>query len=107
MQIAKEAAGTMQITEETAEMTDMKKDIADDKKGVKEVYNDRAEHVSTTCREYQKEISDRYEQVWPEENYQTVLRKASVFINRNADFLWCRVPKAASESLTTVFVNKW
>ena len=85
-------------------------DITDAEKGgeaIDEVFNDRAEHVIATCTEYSSEISERYREVWPKESYQTVLRRADVFINKNVGFLWCRVPKAASESWTSVFIKKW
>ena len=72
-----------------------------------EVCNERAAHVRATCREYHSEISDRYKKVWPNENYQTVLGRADVFINKHVGFLWCRVPKAASESWSSIFIKKW
>ena len=63
--------------------------------------------VEEVCKIHHSEIAERYEQFWPSENFQNVLGHADVFVNRQAGFLWCRVPKAASVSWTTIFVNKW
>ena len=92
-----------QITSDTIETVDN----TEDNKEELEEYEKRGEHVTAACKEYHSEISARYKDVWPKESYLTVLEKADVFINRNAAFLWCRVPKAASESITSVFINKW
>ena len=73
----------------------------------KDLNNDRVEHTAKVCQEYHQEISERYQKVWPMKNYHSVMAKASLFINRDAGFMWCRVPKAASESLTLVFINRW
>ena len=73
----------------------------------KDLNNDRVEHTGKVCQEYHQEISERYQKVWPMMNYHAVMAKASLFINRDAGFMWCRVPKAASESLTLVFINRW
>ena len=73
----------------------------------KAVFNERAQHTSDICRDYKQEISERYKEIWPDKNYETVMTKATLFINRAAGFLWCRVPKAGSESLTSLFIHKW
>ena len=95
------------LVDENEDIIEMDDEALDRSDKFKDLYNDRAEHAGKVCQEYQQEISERYEKVWPMEIYQTVMAKASVFINRDAGFLWCRVPKAASESLTLVFLNKW
>ena len=56
---------------------------------------------------HRAEISSRYKKLWPHENYNSVTGKADVFYNNDIGFLWCRVPKAASESWTGVFIDKW
>jgi hypothetical protein len=95
------------LVDENEDIVEMDDEALDRYDEVKDLYKDRAEHAGKVCKENQEEISERYEKVWPNENYQTVMAKASLFINRDAGFLWCRVPKAASESLTLVFLNKW
>ena len=59
------------------------------------------------CREYRDEISERYSEVWPDTAYEDLVLKAGILVNRGAQFLWCRVPKAASESLTEIFLKEW
>jgi len=71
-------------------------------------YEQRGEHVTAACKEYHSELAARYKAVWPKESYITVVDKADVFIKKeNAGFLWCRVPKAASSSFTSVLINEW
>ena len=107
--IRNEATVTLRFTEHEQITSDTIKTIVDSKDNTEELeeYEKRGEHVTAACKEYQSEISARYKDVWPKESYLTVLDKADVFINRNAGFLWCRVPKAASESITSVFINQW
>ena len=71
------------------------------------VYSDRAEHVKETCDKYKPAITARYHNFRPKESYISVLGRAEVLINKKSGFLWCRVPKAASESWSGVFVKKW
>ena len=105
--------GTGEVTEDKTprqELSDVYRDRADhvkntglvteDKRAgqeLPEVYRERAEHVKNTCEKYKKEISARYRKFWPNENYNSVLGRADVLLNKNVGFLWCRVPKAASE----------
>ena len=70
-------------------------------------YKARGDHAGEVCRDYHEEISARYDDVWPGTEYQDMGTKASVFLNRDAWFLWCRVPRAASQSLITIFMNQW
>ena len=72
-----------------------------------EVYEKRGKYVSDMCAKHRAEISSRYKKLWPQENYSSVKGKADVFYNSDIGFLWCRVPKAASESWTGVFIDKW
>ena len=95
------------LVDENEDIIEMDDESLDGSKEFKDLYDDRAEHADKVCQENQQDISERYQKVWPMENYQTVMAKASVFTNRDAGFLWCRVPKAASESITLVFINKW
>ena len=83
-------------TKDTLEMTN-------DKREPSALYKDRAEHVSKTCGKYKREIANRYKQYWPKKNSKTDV----VLINKDVGFLWCRVPKAASESWSGVFIKKW
>ena len=92
------------------EMGDLTRKLFDEKtpdEVVPAVYRERGDHVGDLCRKHKAEIARRYKKFWPRENYSTVMGKADIFYNKKAGFLWCRVPKAASESWSGVFINKW
>ena len=76
-------------------------------KKLSEVYDDRGKHVSEMCAKHKTEIFSRYKKWWPHTNLRSVKGKADVLYNNDIGFLWCRVPKAASESWTGVFTDKW
>ena len=95
--------GTRIVDDDTENTLEMR----DDKKEPSALYRDRADLVSKTCGKYKREIADRYKRFWPKENPRTVMGRAEVLVNRNVGFLWCRVPKAASESWAGVFIKKW
>ena len=92
------------------EMGNLTRTLVDEKASdevVPAVYRERGDHVGDMCRKHKAEIAERYKKFWPRENYSTVMGKADIFYNQKAGFLWCRVPKAASESWSGVFINKW
>ena len=95
------------LVDENEDIIEMDDEALDRSEKFKDLYDDRADYADKVCQEYQDEISERYQKVWPMKNYHAVMAKASLFINRDAGFMWCRVPKAASESLTLVFINRW
>ena len=91
------------------EMGNPTRKLVDEKasdEGVPAVFRERGDHVGEMCRKHEAEIAERYKKFWPHENYSTVMGKADIFYNKKAGFLWCRVPKAASESWSGVFINK-
>jgi len=72
-----------------------------------EIYNERREYVGQMCREHQSEIEERYSERWPDRNWDTFVAKADVLEKSDQGFLWCKVPKAASESWTSLFIERW
>ena len=71
------------------------------------VYEERRLHVGQMCREYKEEIKLRYAERWPDRKWETFVGKADVLEKKDQGFLWCKVPKAASESWTTLFIKRW
>ena len=101
--------GTLMKETHVVELTQklFKENSKIEKEKLPQVYGDRRDHIAEMCRKHKADISRRYKKFWPRENYNSVMGKADVFYNRKIKFLWCRVPKAASESWSGVFINKW
>ena len=49
----------------------------------------------------------RYKARWPDKTWDLALAKADVLEKRDRGMLWCKVPKAASESWTGLFIKQW
>jgi len=71
------------------------------------MYEQRRLHVGQMCRDYKSEIEERYAARWPDKKWDTFVGKADILEKTDQGFLWCKVPKAASESWTTLFINRW
>ena len=65
-----------------------------------EVYIERAKHISNICKKYKNELMS-------EMKYPRGLGNADILINTKDEFMWCKVPKAASSSLTSLFTKIW
>ena len=65
-----------------------------------EVYIERSKHITNICNEYKTELLS-------ETTYPRNLGSANILINTKDEFMWCKVPKAASASLTSLFTKIW
>ena len=71
-------------------------------------YKQRREHVEEICQKYHEELENEYKRFQPGKTWRSVVRKADVFHSRNkVPFIWCRVPKASSQSWNDLFINTW
>ena len=72
------------------------------------LYQERRSHVENICSAYREELERDYKRFQPHKTWKSVVRTADVFHSRNkVPFLWCRVPKASSQSWNDLFVNIW
>ena len=63
------------------------------------LYQERRNHVENICESHQAELERDYKRFQPHKTWKSVVTAADVFHSRNkVPFLWCRVPKAASQS---------
>ena len=84
---------------------DTKVSINDD---LPKIYKERRSHVEEVCKGYRAELENDYKRFQPSQSWRSVVRKADVFHSRNkVPFLWCRVPKASSQSWNDLFINTW
>jgi hypothetical protein len=74
---------------------------------LEERYRARRELTAAACLEHRPELEARYRALWPELGWEQVLARADVLEKRDRGMLWCKVPKAASESWTRLFVQQW
>ena len=73
-----------------------------------QLYQDRRNHVENICSAYHEELERDYKRFQPSKTWKSVVKAADVFHSRNkVPFLWCRVPKASSQSWNDLFVNIW
>ena len=73
-----------------------------------QLYQDRRNHVENICSAYHEELERDYKRFQPHKTWNSVVKAADVFHSRNKiPFLWCRVPKASSQSWNDLFVNIW
>ena len=82
------------------------------KQELPKLHMDRQKLVQDKCEEYHDEIVASYKQYLPSENYKNVvtklLSKAKILHSTNdIPFLWCRIPKVASQSWGDLFMNVW
>ena len=85
-------------------------------------YKARRELVARVCQQQSEDLearfsspnqdtdfqcSPRYKARWPNKTWDLALAKADVLEKRDRGMLWCKVPKAASESWTGLFIKQW
>ena len=83
-------------------------------------YKARRELVGRVCEEQSEDLEarfsldqetdfqcPRYKARWPNKTWDLALAKADVLEKRDRGMLWCKVPKAASESWTGLFIKQW
>ena len=73
-----------------------------------QLYQERRNHVENICTAYHEELERDYKRFQPHKTWKSVVKAADVFHSRNkVPFLWCRVPKASSQSWNDLFVHVW
>ena len=73
-----------------------------------QLYKDRRKHVADVCEEYHSRLEADYKKFQSSKNFQNVISKVDVLHSRNkVPFLWCRVPKASSQSWNDLFISNW
>ena len=73
-----------------------------------QLYKDRRKHVADVCDKHHDRLEADYKRFQPSKNFQNVVSKVDVFHSRNKNpFLWCRVPKASSQSWNDLFISVW
>ena len=72
-----------------------------------EEFRGRRELVARVCREEAGDLAARYSARWPGLSWEQALAKADVLEKRDRGMLWCKVPKAGSESWTSLFIKQW
>ena len=88
-----------------AEQSNKSTSINDD---LPKLYQERRNHVENICESHQAELERDYKRFQPHKTWKSVVTAADVFHSRNkVPFLWCRVPKAASQSWNDLFVHIW
>ena len=71
------------------------------------LYKERADYTKKMCAKHREELFKKYKIFYPNLNYNKLIGRAKVLYENNTPSLMCLVPKAASTSLKTVFVNHW
>ena len=73
-----------------------------------QVYKDRQSHIESVCEEYHDRLEKDYKRFQPRMSFHSVISKVDLFRSRtNNPFLWCRVPKASSQSWNDLFMSIW
>ena len=73
-----------------------------------QVYKDRQSHIESVCEEHHDRLERDYKRFQPRMSFQSVISKVDLFRSRtNNPFLWCRVPKASSQSWNDLFMSIW
>ena len=73
-----------------------------------QLYKDRRKHVADVCEEHHSRLEADYKKFQSSKNFQNVISKVDVLHSRNkVPFLWCRVPKASSQSWNDLFISNW
>ena len=72
------------------------------------VFKDRQFHIQSVCEKHHERLEKDYKKLYPGTSFYSVISKAFLLKSRtNNSFLWCRVPKASSESWTNLFMSIW
>ena len=94
-----------EIAAQTSKPAEAKPGINDD---LPKLYQERRNHVENICSAYHEELERDYKRFQPHKTWNSVVKVADVFHSRNKiPFLWCRVPKASSQSWNDLFVHVW
>ena len=73
-----------------------------------QVYKDRQSHIESVCEEHHDRLEKDYKRFQPRMSFHSVISKVDLFRSRtNNPFLWCRVPKASSQSWNDLFMSIW
>ena len=73
-----------------------------------QVYKDRQSHIQSVCEEHHDRFVNDYKRFQPRLSFHSVITKVDLFKSRTSSpFLWCRVPKASSQSWNDLFMSIW
>ena len=73
-----------------------------------QVYKDRQSHIESVCEEHHDRLERDYKRFHPRMSFHSVISKVDLFRSKtNNPFLWCRVPKASSQSWNDLFMSIW
>ena len=73
-----------------------------------QVYKDRQSHIQSVCEEHHDRLVNDYKRFQPRLSFHSVITKVDLFKSRTSSpFLWCRVPKASSQSWNDLFMSIW
>ena len=73
-----------------------------------QIYKDRQSHIEGVCEEHHDRLEKDYKRFQPRMSFHSVISKVDLLRSRtNNPFLWCRVPKASSESWNDLFMSIW
>jgi len=73
-----------------------------------QVYKDRQSHIQSVCEEHHDRFVNDYKRFQPRLSFHSVITKVDLFKSRTSSpFLWCRVPKASSQSWNDLFMGIW
>ena len=73
-----------------------------------QVYKDRQSHIQSVCEEHHDRLVMDYKRFQPRLSFHSVITKVDLFKSRTSSpFLWCRVPKASSQSWNDLFMSIW
>ena len=73
-----------------------------------QVYKDRQSHIQSVCEEHHDRFVKDYKRFQPKLSFHSVITTVDLFKSRTSSpFLWCRVPKASSQSWNDLFMSIW
>ena len=73
-----------------------------------QLYKERQSHIENICEKYHDRLEKDYKRFQPSLSYHNVISKVDLFRSRTKNpFLWCRVPKASSQSWNDLFMSIW
>ena len=73
-----------------------------------QLYKERQSHIENICEKYHDRLEKDYKRFQPRLSYHNVISKVDLFRSRTKKpFLWCRVPKASSQSWNDLFMSIW
>ena len=73
-----------------------------------QLYKERQSHIENICEKYHDRLQKDYKIFQPSLDYHSVIYKVDLFKSKTKNpFLWCRVPKASSQSWNDLFMSIW